>query len=148
MVGGVDWSVPLLDRAEKQRRAAVAALSGEPVAARDAERFVGVARDAEPAGSEWRQGLSASLGLDAATAALGAAESELQATDAAWRSQRVERWRSFCQEELGGGGRRLYRWIRGPLNAEPAAAAGATPPLGGLAGLSALHDGWQVWQEP
>lgn len=57
-----------------------------------------------------------------------------------------ERWRAFCQEELSGGGRRFYCWLRGPLNEAPASAAGATASQGVLAGLSLARAvaGWGV----
>lgn len=65
-----------------------------------------------------------------------------------WQHQRVSRWHAFCQQELAGGGRRVYQWIRAGADAPAAPEAGGHL-LGTMQALAALRDAWQgIWEEP
>lgn len=85
--------------------------------------WLGVARASDP----W----SRSCGLDwlAGGGAGGAGKLE-----SAWRRSRSERWRSSCAVEMAGGGRRLFRWVRGAADAPPPAEAADHAPAS-----------WRAW---
>lgn len=107
------WRVGLLG-------AAVSTLSGERPELLEAQRLVDLARNIEPTGSEWRGRLPDPHDLDAATAALGTAEAELQAMEAAWRAERPCR---LC------GGRPRARCAR-PKRLAPTVGPSARLPAG------------------
>lgn len=79
---------------------------------------------------------------------LAAPQAEQLDLEGAWRRSRSERWRSFCVAEMAGGGRRLFRWVRGVAAAPPLPEAADHAPVGTLACMDALHAGWQaMWCE-
>lgn len=92
----------------------------------------------EPAGSVWRDRLR----LAAVGQALASAEADAAALEAQWRRDRLERWHACCDQDLVGGGRRIYRWVWGGVDAPQRQANWHLP--GTMESVADLSSGCQV----
>lgn len=114
---------------------------GNPAESAESDRYVGIAYGAEAAGPPWREHLVPGSGLAVMLGLLAAAQAECQRAESEWRRVRMERWRSFCSDEMAGGGGPLFQLVRGPPTQAPPVQAVERPPSGTLAGLAGLDAG-------